>query len=762
MSFQLLSMVRMARSFLAVRRGRRTQWPRLLFICWLSLLAVGTLLAQPRWNASPVNNQTETPVQLDSYQLEEIQNQARENTEVHRIRIALPQGAFASQSVSGLNGRGSKRQSPNALTQIRSSESAMLLLKFLCIPLGLGVWFLVARKLAPELAESLTSWMPARVSVPAVSTDLLVTLLAEEKAVLEFQAALGAAPGVGDQPAEAQAGKESPYSPAAGYVREMLRLLQEAGRNVAPASQRGFLVDALDRVQSLKNLAKPDELLPLRQMTSAVEMLLKQLTEKSSNLTSSSLRTATLGVTILEELCQPGLKPNLLSDPPLRLLVVDDETFSRYALSHSLKRGLGEPDVAESGELALTMAAQRAYDLIFLDVQMPGMDGFEVCSRIHETLPNQATPVVFVTSLRDFDARANSILCGGRDLIAKPFLTFELAVKALTLVATERLRGRTRMTDAFVEELKAAEPAALLPEAPELVIAVERAANLAVERAKERSDEEPIFVRRRMPLVPAVGAAGEDEVSEVERAESFFIQARVQMDVMRELAEMIRSAPDNSVKQQMITELVLGIHLLAVSAEGCRQHSIAMMAAALEGLLRKMLENAANLTASALEAMTMAAALIHEVCVQEPDADLAVAPPIRALVVDDDPVCLRAMSNALQMRFSKPESASDGKSAMALAAEKSFDVIFLDVHMPDVDGFEVCSRIRETAANRDTPVVFVTSHNAELLRDKFEICGSTDFLAKPYLSSELNLRALALALRGRMQGLREPVFETAN
>ena len=254
---------------------------------------------------------------------------------------------------------------------------------------------------------------------------------------------------------------------------------------------------------------------------------------------------------------------------------------------------------------------------------------------------------------------------------------------------------------------------------------------------------------------------GEDELSEAERAESFFIQARVQMDVMKELAELIRHTPGNPVKQQMITELVLGIHLLAVSAESCGQHSIALVAAALEGLLRKMLENAANLSVSALEAVTMAAALIQDLCVEEPSADLAIAPPIRALVVDDDPVCLRAMSSALQMKFSKPESATDGKSALALATEKAFDVIFLDVQMPDTDGFEVCSRIRESAVNRDTPVVFVTSHNAEILREKIQVCGSNDFLTKPYLSSELNLRALALALRGRMQGAGQPVFETA-
>jgi PleD family two-component response regulator len=251
-------------------------------------------------------------------------------------------------------------------------------------------------------------------------------------------------------------------------------------------------------------------------------------------------------------------------------------------------------------------------------------------------------------------------------------------------------------------------------------------------------------------------------MSEAERTATFFVQARVQMNVMRELAELIRNTPGQSVQQEMITELVLGIHLLAERAEGIQQHSIALMAAALEGLLRKLLENVANLSASTLQAVVTATDLIQDLCLEEPDADLAVTPPIRALVVDDDPVSLRAMCSAMQMRFSKPESASDGKAAMALAAEKPFDVIFLDVQMPDYDGFEVCTRIRETEANRNTPVVFVTSHQGIELRAKSELCGGNDFLNKSYLSSELNLKALTFALRGRLQETSDAVLLSAS
>jgi DNA-binding response OmpR family regulator len=69
---------------------------------------------------------------------------------------------------------------------------------------------------------------------------------------------------------------------------------------------------------------------------------------------------------------------------------------------------------------------------------MPGMDGFELCTKIRALPTNKTTPIIFVTSLTDFKSRAKSSLSGGTDLIAKPFMFIELTVKALTHV----LRGR--------------------------------------------------------------------------------------------------------------------------------------------------------------------------------------------------------------------------------------------------------------------------------------------------------------------------------
>jgi phosphoserine phosphatase RsbU/P len=77
-------------------------------------------------------------------------------------------------------------------------------------------------------------------------------------------------------------------------------------------------------------------------------------------------------------------------------------------------------------------------------VDMPGMNGFELCTKLRALHRNKTTPVVFVTSLTDFESRANSTMSGGNDLIAKPFLFMELAVKALVYV----LRGRLTQSSA--------------------------------------------------------------------------------------------------------------------------------------------------------------------------------------------------------------------------------------------------------------------------------------------------------------------------
>ena len=130
----------------------------------------------------------------------------------------------------------------------------------------------------------------------------------------------------------------------------------------------------------------------------------------------------------------------------IRAIIVDDEELARRVLREYLGSAPGVELVAEcaNGFDAVKAIGELAPDLVFLDVQMPGMDGFELCTRIRALAQNRSTPIIFVTSLTDFKSRAKSSLSGGTDLIAKPFMFIELTVKALTHVLRGHI-GQRRM-----------------------------------------------------------------------------------------------------------------------------------------------------------------------------------------------------------------------------------------------------------------------------------------------------------------------------
>src|SRR5439155_11146619 len=177
-------------------------------------------------------------------------------------------------------------------------------------------------------------------------------------------------------------------------------------------------------------------------MASALEALLKELYEKPKNINASTMRTVAHTIDFLSVLMEhtSGQDPEKL--PPANILIVDDEAISRRAVIYALEKAHLKCVSVEDPLVALSMLSENRFDLVFLDVDMPGMSGFELCTKLRALPAHSKTPVVFVTGLTDFESRARSTLSGGSDLIAKPFLFMELAVKSLTLI----LKGQLRIT----------------------------------------------------------------------------------------------------------------------------------------------------------------------------------------------------------------------------------------------------------------------------------------------------------------------------
>ncbi len=172
----------------------------------------------------------------------------------------------------------------------------------------------------------------------------------------------------------------------------------------------------------------------IAQMGDALEALLKELHENPKNINASTLRTVATAVDTLAFLFERCAQPDKQEIPPPKILVVDDEAISRRAVTYALGKAKLKSIHAEDPNAAFDLLAGNRFDLIFLDVDMPGMNGFELCTKLRTLPSHKKTPVVFVTGLNDLESRASSMISGGNDFIAKPFLFIELAVKALVYI----------------------------------------------------------------------------------------------------------------------------------------------------------------------------------------------------------------------------------------------------------------------------------------------------------------------------------------
>ncbi len=143
-------------------------------------------------------------------------------------------------------------------------------------------------------------------------------------------------------------------------------------------------------------------------------------------------------IDFLGVLFEKGTAPERPGAPPPTVLVVDDEAISRRAVVYALEKAKLKSVNVEDPAAAYDLLAETQFDLIFLDVDMPGMNGFELCTKLRRLPAHKKTPVVFVTGLNDFESRTSSTMSGGNDFIAKPFLFMELAVKALVYVLRSR------------------------------------------------------------------------------------------------------------------------------------------------------------------------------------------------------------------------------------------------------------------------------------------------------------------------------------
>jgi signal transduction histidine kinase len=127
-----------------------------------------------------------------------------------------------------------------------------------------------------------------------------------------------------------------------------------------------------------------------------------------------------------------------------RILVVDDNEANRALAQATLEQEDYDIDLATNGEEALAAFRERPADCVLLDVKMPGMNGFEVCSKLRELPEGADTPVVFLTALRDVETFDAALKAGGDDYLTKPVRPTELALRVQAALRLKRLNATNR------------------------------------------------------------------------------------------------------------------------------------------------------------------------------------------------------------------------------------------------------------------------------------------------------------------------------
>ena len=107
------------------------------------------------------------------------------------------------------------------------------------------------------------------------------------------------------------------------------------------------------------------------------------------------------------------------------------------------------------------------------------------------------------------------------------------------------------------------------------------------------------------------------------------------------------------------------------------------------------------------------------------------------LAVEDDPIGITVLRHVLQRRLKNVDCVASGREAIEAAARKHYDLVLMDLQMPDINGLEAAARIRQMNGYRDVPILALTASCSDQVREQCRAIGMQAFLSKPIDANEL-------------------------
>ena len=130
------------------------------------------------------------------------------------------------------------------------------------------------------------------------------------------------------------------------------------------------------------------------------------------------------------------------------------------------------------------------------------------------------------------------------------------------------------------------------------------------------------------------------------------------------------------------------------------------------------------------------------------------------MVVDDSPIILNLLQNVLKRQGYIVRKADSGATALQSISSKIPDLILLDIKMPEMDGFEVCRRLKASEKTREIPIIYLSAMDETAHKIEGFKTGGVDYITKPFQSEEVLARVKThLKIRELAEGLEQKVAE---
>lgn len=415
-----------------------------------------------------------------------------------------------------------------------------------------------------------------------------------------------------------------------------------------------------------------------------------------------------------------------------RILIVDDEPLVLRLYQEGLAQAGFEVEVAGDGLAAVATLRQRQPDLVVLDLMMPKFTGVDVLKFMRGNAALALVPVI-VLSNSFMNALAQEATKVG---VQMALLKVSSSPSILAEIIHSLLEGRPLGFD----------PSKLLaiPE-PEEWLASAIVDNAAPEpppaRAATKASDEVTHATPEQPTAT-------DFQTRTRR--DFLATASATSADLSKLWQGVLVARNDSERDIQLDNLYRKVHFVAASAGLAHCPNVALLGSAFEAMLFEVVHQPSLLTLSAMRTAANAVDFLGILLERYPGNGTEFTVAGNVLVVDDDAITNRLVVAALHRAHLRTHSTENPVAALKMLQETQFNLLLLDIEMPEMSGLELCKQIRALPAYHDTPVVFVTRHSDFDSRTQVTQSGGNDLIGKPFFALELAVKAVTHLLRSRL------------